>query len=82
MHRIDKDYDARTSIREVAIFAYLLQKPGTTMTDIASDLRYSQTVVSRALKKMREREFVRRDDAGQTYLTDEAIALFEGFFNN
>jgi Mn-dependent DtxR family transcriptional regulator len=79
MAKIDTEYDSRAGAREMAVFAYLIENPGEKMSMIAADLRQSQSVVSRALKKMQEKGFVKKDELGNAYLTEKAEEMFKDF---
>lgn len=73
--RLDKEYDARATVRDISIMAYLFHEGAKTVTEISFGVTISQPVVSRFIKKLEEGGLVVRHE-GLIVPTDKAKELF------
>lgn len=74
--KLDREYDQRCAIREVAILAYLIENGETAIGEVGIQLMMGQPVVSRFIKKLEPHGFVARTD-GKVVATDKAREFFK-----
>lgn len=76
--KLDREYDHRCAIRELAIMSFLLENGETAIGEIGFQLMIGQPVVSRFISKMEKLGFVYKSE-GKAILTDKAFDFFKEF---
>lgn len=74
--KLDKEYDARATVRDIAILCYLFDEGAKTVTEISFGMSMPQPVVSRFVKKLEEGGLVTRLD-GKIMPTRKASELMQ-----
>ncbi len=75
--RLDKEYDPRATVRDIAIMCYLIDHGAKKITEISFGLTLAQPVVSRFVKKLEEDGLVARLETGEVISTDKAKELLD-----